>query len=153
MKKVFTIISVTILVWGCAKKIAPVKSETPTSNNNASVQDATKPVTTVSTTSTASTSPSTTPTTTGTPQPYDNKSPKPLSPIDPKTLSPEEASRVSGQATFALKCNKCHAYRAASEYTDLRWVQIMQVMAIKANLSETEKTNVLAYVRANAKKG
>lgn len=152
MKKVFTIISVTILVWGCAKKIAPVKSETPTSNNNASVQDATKPVTTVSTTSTVSTSPSTTPTT-GTPQPYDNKSPKPLSPIDPKTLTPEEASRVTGQATFALKCNKCHPYRAASEYTDLRWVQIMQVMAIKANLTETEKTNVLAYVRANAKKG
>lgn len=143
MKKLFTILSVSVLVWGCAKKIAPVKSEAPSSNIGSSSQNNSTPVTTTTSTTTTTTSN----------EPSNPLSPKALTPIDPSKLSPEDAAKVQGQLTFNAKCNKCHGYKPPSEYTDLRWVQIMTVMAIKANLTETEKSNVLAYVRANAKKG
>jgi mono/diheme cytochrome c family protein len=64
-------------------------------------------------------------------------------------MTPEQV----GQSIFNAKCGRCHGLKIPSEYTDIRWVQIMQVMAMKANLNETEKANVLTYVRANAKKG
>jgi mono/diheme cytochrome c family protein len=57
-----------------------------------------------------------------------------------------------GQGTFNAKCGKCHGLKATSDFTADRWVNILQVMAIKANLTEGEKENVLAYVKANAKK-
>ena len=144
MKKVFTILSLSVLVWGCAKKMAPVKSETPSSNIGSTSSNSIK----TSETPTTNTTP-----VTATPVTNDAKSPTALTPLDVTKLSPEEASKVAGQLVFNAKCNKCHQYKPPSDYTDLRWVQIMQVMAIKANLSETDKANVLAYVRANAKKG
>ena len=144
MKKVFTVLSVSVLIWGCAKKIAPVKSEAPSSNIGSSSQNNSTPVSNTTTTTTTSTTST---------EPNNPLSPKALTPIDPNKLSPEEAAKVLGQQTFNAKCNKCHGYKPPSEYTDLRWVQIMTVMAIKANLTETEKANVLAYVRSNAKKG
>jgi nitrate/TMAO reductase-like tetraheme cytochrome c subunit len=59
---------------------------------------------------------------------------------------------IAGQQTFNAKCGKCHAYKATTDYTADRWVSIIAVMAPKANLNETERSNVLAYVRANSKK-
>ena len=144
MKKVFTILSLSVLVWGCAKKMAPVKSETPSSNIGSTSSNNTK----TSETPVTNTNPTVT-----NPVPNDPSSPKGLSPLDVTKLTPEEASKVAGQLVFNAKCNKCHQYKPPSDFTDLRWVQIVQVMAIKANLTETEKTNLLAYVRANAKKG
>ena len=130
------------MVWGCAKKATPVKSETPTPNIGANTQDNSKTVTTTTTTATTTTTVANNP-----------QSPTSLPPLDKSKLSPEENAKIEGQQTFNAKCGKCHGYKPASDYTELRWVQIMQVMAPKANLNETEKANVLAYVRANAKKG
>jgi cytochrome c553 len=65
------------------------------------------------------------------------------------TNSPEQL----GQATYNAKCGRCHGLKVTTDYTVSRWATVMQVMAIKANLSEEEKQNVLAYVNANAKKG
>ena len=59
----------------------------------------------------------------------------------------------AGQQTYSAKCGRCHGLKVTTDFTELRWVQVMQVMAPRANLTETEKENVLAYVRANAKKG
>jgi mono/diheme cytochrome c family protein len=66
----------------------------------------------------------------------------------PKTIAPE----VAGQNTYNTKCGKCHGLKVASNYTADRWISIMQVMATKAQLTAEEKENVLAYVKANAKK-
>jgi hypothetical protein len=57
-----------------------------------------------------------------------------------------------GQATYNAKCGKCHGLKIASDYTVDRWISVMQIMAPKAKLDETEKENVLAYVKANAKR-
>lgn len=140
MKKLLAILSLTVMVWSCSKKATPTKSETPSSNigssnmggnskqsdaNNANVNH--PPMGT-----------------------SDVNAAKTLPPA--ATSKPEEATLIAGQKTFNAKCGRCHGLKVPSEYTDVRWVQIMQVMATKANLDETEKANVLAYVRANAKK-
>ncbi len=57
-----------------------------------------------------------------------------------------------GQAIYNVKCNQCHQLKVTTDYTADRWMTVMQVMAIKANLNDDEKQNVVAYVRANAKK-
>jgi len=62
-----------------------------------------------------------------------------------------DAAAIAGQATFNAKCGRCHGYKIPSDYTVDRWISIMQVMAMKANLTDIEKENVLAYVKANAK--
>ena len=64
------------------------------------------------------------------------------------TKTPE----MLGQSTFNAKCGKCHGLKIASDYTVDRWISVMQIMAPKAHLDDTEKENVLAYVKANAKK-
>ena len=46
-----------------------------------------------------------------------------------------------GQSTFNVKCGKCHGLKVTTDYTADRWVSIMQVMATKAQLTETEKEN------------
>ena len=70
------------------------------------------------------------------------------SPADAATKSPE----MLGQATFNAKCGRCHGLKIPGDYTVDRWIGVMQDMARRANLSDTEKENVLAYVKANAKK-
>jgi len=72
------------------------------------------------------------------------------------TRSPAEGAAKSpemlGQATYNAKCGKCHGLKVTTDYTAERWISVMQVMAPKARLDDTEKENVLAYVKANAKK-
>lgn len=57
-----------------------------------------------------------------------------------------------GKATYEAKCGRCHALHAPDEFTAEKWVPYVDAMALKAKLTDTEKTNVLAYVQANAKK-
>lgn len=59
---------------------------------------------------------------------------------------------VAGKQTYEAKCGKCHALPEPSAFTVERWPGIVSWMAPKARLDETEKQNVLAYVKANAKK-
>ncbi len=154
MKRIFTIITVTIFVWGCAKKISPQASSAPVSSNSGSAVAAPEmspklgnsvpvgntPVTPSSSSTPASPAaiPSVPSTPEGTRTPTDRSG----------TTSPE----MLGQATFNVKCGKCHGLKVTSDYTADRWISIMQVMATKAQLTETEKENVLAYVKANAKR-
>ena len=142
MKKIFTIIAVTLLVWGCAKKITPATSANMPASNGGGVvapsASATSPKT--GTAPVASSTPvASVPSTTA---------PASRNPVDAKPASPE----MLGQSTYNTKCGRCHGLKVTSEYTPDRWVSIMQVMASKAQLSDVEKENVLSYVKANAKK-
>jgi len=136
MKRTFTVIALSVLVWSCTKKASPSASVSKPSSNSGSV--VTTPSASVQNTATAApvaTTPST---------PDGSRTPAAGS----NTMSPE----MMGQATFNAKCGKCHAYKITTDYTVERWISVMQVMAPKAQLSDTEKDNVLAYVKANAKK-
>lgn len=143
MKKLLTVLCLAVLVGSCAKKSTPAKSETPSTNVGGAGNSGNY----------GNTGGNNNAANTAAPTPTKNVE-------DAKTLPPsatapkaEDAVLIEGQKTFNAKCGRCHGLKVTSDYTDLRWVQIMQVMAMKANLSETEKANVLAYVRANCKKG
>jgi len=145
MRKLFSLITLTVLVWGCAKKITsaagstssnssspaaasvlPSKLEVPAGGNTNTTPVAATPVASV---------PST---------------------IAPASRNPAEVKpapvEVLGQSTYNAKCGRCHGLKITTDYTADRWASIMQVMATKAQLTAVEKDNVLAYVRANAKK-
>ena len=69
-----------------------------------------------------------------------------------KPKSPEESAAIAGQSTFNAKCGRCHGLKVAGDYSVERWANILAVMAPRANLTETERSNVFEYVKANAKK-
>jgi mono/diheme cytochrome c family protein len=122
MKKTFTVIALTALVWGCAKKVTPVASTNGGSSNTATV---------VKTTTNTST---------------DVVVPVSADPVIAKS------SEMLGQQTYTAKCGRCHGLKVTTDYTADRWIGIMESMAPKAHLDAAEKENVLVYVKTNAKK-
>lgn len=149
MKKIFTIITLSVLVWGCAKKItAPAGSGIGSGTSSSGTVSATPPVPagTPSGKSESGTLPGTKEVPAGT-VPATPAGSRSL-PVDPAKASPA----VQGQSTYNAKCGSCHGLKVTTDYTSDRWVSIMQVMASKARLTDVEKENVLVYVRANAKK-
>jgi mono/diheme cytochrome c family protein len=141
MKKVLAIAMFSVLIWSCSKKMTPTGSETPAStsmsNNNTPFNNNNNAAAATTTTTAASAS------TTSNGQPTGARV---------ATASTNDAA-VAGQSTYNAKCGRCHGLKVVQDYTADRWISIMQVMAPKAGLSETEKANVLEYVKANAKRG
>jgi mono/diheme cytochrome c family protein len=70
----------------------------------------------------------------------------------PKTDAAHAALVEQGKTVYTAKCGRCHALKDATVYTATRWESILQSMAPKAKLTETETQQVNAYVMANAKK-
>jgi cytochrome c2 len=68
--------------------------------------------------------------------------------VIPKPDSPEA---IAGKEVFTAKCGKCHELKNPADYTPKKWISIVNEMAPKAKLDDTEKKNVLAYVQSNAK--
>ena len=58
---------------------------------------------------------------------------------------------ASGKMIFEAKCGRCHDLPKPATYTYRRWSSIMDEMAPKAKLNDSEKTMVLTYVLDNAK--
>ncbi|MEP7254708.1 MAG: cytochrome c [Ferruginibacter sp.] len=139
MKNTFTILTLVILVWGCAKKMTPAKSEPSSSPNTGSVIGQTKPAETNTTATTTTQAPIENTGTTGTK-------------VAPKETTPEASAAIAGQSIFNSKCGRCHGLKVTTDYTADRWSSILAVMAPRAKLTDTEKENVYAYVKANAKK-
>jgi len=133
MKK-FLIPAVLVLVWSCSHKSTPSKTEV-ISNNGSAPMIVDKPA--------ASNTPATTSATNTGAVAAAN------SPVQGAKIV--ERPGIARQATYNAKCNRCHGYKITTDYTVDRWISVMQVMAMKANLTDIEKENVLAYVKANAK--
>ncbi|HMX80550.1 MAG TPA: cytochrome c [Ferruginibacter sp.] len=142
MKKIFPVLALTILVWSCAKKMTPAQTESsPAAPNTGSVINNTKPAETNTGSASGGNIATGNTGTEGTKTAGTSRE-----------KSPEEQAAIAGQATFNAKCGKCHGLKPAQDYTAVRWANILAVMAPKANLTETERNNVYAYVSANAKK-
>ena len=130
MKKTLSIALLAVFVWGCSHKLAPASGV-----SNAGTPAAAPSVKSENTAPVAA--------------PVAEVKTAPSAPAEtPKTSSPE----TMGQSIFNSKCGRCHGLKATTDYTADRWVGIMEVMAGKARLTDGEKENVLAYVKANAKK-
>lgn len=145
MKKIFLLCSMAVVVFSCAKKVAPSKSEIPSSNSGTVISNNASGSNTPSSNSSSTTS------TNGTGAVAGSNSPVAGAKIVAKAGTGDESARA-GQATYNAKCGSCHGLKVVSDYTAARWASIMAVENTRANLSQTERTNVLAYVTANAKK-
>jgi len=137
MKKIIPVLSLMILVWGCAKKITPAGSGTNSSGMPASNAVGTLPGADGSALAVPGTAENT-----GT---FGTK-------VEPKEKTAELSSVIAGQSTYNAKCGSCHGLKVTTDFTAERWASIMAVMAPRANLTNGEKENVYAYVKANAKK-
>lgn len=72
-------------------------------------------------------------------------------------IATDEAMKINkvlienGQRVFETNCNKCHSLKVPANYTQENWVKLVDWMAPKAQLSEKEKKECLAYLKYNAK--
>lgn len=72
-------------------------------------------------------------------------------------IKPAEMARINqplldkGRKVFENRCSRCHALKQPGSYEQQKWVQILERMAPKAQLDETQKAAVLAYVQHYAK--
>lgn len=57
-----------------------------------------------------------------------------------------------GKTIFQEKCNRCHVYRLPETRSAESWVPVMNRMARKAKLDDTQKAAVLAFVQEHARK-
>ena len=150
MKKILCIASLMVMVWGCSKKMTPSKTEAATTNSG-SVSTNTQPLSTAPNLekgATGSATASTTATSTGTIENTGINGSK----IAPAATSADAAAAIAGQKIYNAKCGGCHGLKVTTDYTSDRWASILAVMAPKAQLNETEKNNVYAYVKENSKK-
>ena len=141
MKNALTILSLVILVWGCAKKITPAQSETPSTNTRSAIGQTKPAETDLGKSTTATTSQA----------PIENTGAMGTK-VAPTGTTPQASAEIAGQATYNAKCGRCHGLKATIDYTADRWASILAVMAPRANLTDAEKENVYAYVKANSKK-
>lgn len=142
MKKLTAILVASVVIWGCSKKMSPNTTTSTGGNNGTVVNNAPAPMGDAKTNTNTNTLANTTP--------VENTGAM-GSKVAPAPTA-ETAKLMQGQATHNAKCGRCHGLKVTTDYTAERWVSIMQVMATKARLDETEKANVLAYVQANSKK-
>lgn len=70
--------------------------------------------------------------------------------ISPKMESPQVSA---GKTIYTTKCARCHGAKPVTNWTVQEWIPIIDRMAPKARLDETEKANVTAYVNFYAKSG
>lgn len=141
MKKILSGFALVILVWGCAKKIAPSNSGTASSGGNQTMPAETNIGNRAEGVNA------------GTVQaPIENSGTFGTKDASAKTPTAEEAAAVTGQGIFNAKCGTCHGLKPTTDFTADRWASILAVMAPRAKLSFEEKESVYAYVKLNAKK-
>jgi mono/diheme cytochrome c family protein len=145
MKKTLSIAVLSVFVWGCSHKLTPAAGGSGTGVSNSGA-----PAAVPSSVKSEGAGTAATPVTPATPVaklPDDKTGSK-----TPADATSSASPAVMGQGIYNAKCGRCHGLKVTTDYTSDRWASIMQVMATKAQLNDTEKENVLAYVRANAKK-
>ena len=57
----------------------------------------------------------------------------------------------AGKMVYEAKCARCHGLKDPANYTQARWVGLVNSMAPRAKATDEEKGQILAYVQHNAK--
>lgn len=58
------------------------------------------------------------------------------------------ASLENGRAVLTNRCVTCHALQPLAKYSKEKWQEIVEDMAPRAKLSETQARDLLAYIEA-----
>ncbi len=127
MKKIvfISLISISIFI-ACSKKVTPATSAT----TPAKTEQATAPIMGKTETGPATAA----------------------GPIQPVAVKTDEALVEQGKMVYNAKCGRCHVLKATGDFTASRWDGILRDMMPKAKLNTDEQNQVIAYVKANAKK-
>jgi ribosomal protein L31 len=72
--------------------------------------------------------------------------------IQPATESAAVVDMAAAEKTCRTVCSGCHDFYPANAYTADKWPGIVKKMQKKAGFSDAEKTQILAYLNANARK-
>ena len=59
---------------------------------------------------------------------------------------------AAAKETYESNCQRCHNLKNPAKFTALEWPQLVDKMAPKARINETQKAAILSYVLAFAKK-
>lgn len=57
-------------------------------------------------------------------------------------------SLQSGRAIFTTQCVACHGVQNLGKYSSQEWDSIVEKMAPRAHLSEAQRADLVAYIRA-----
>ncbi len=125
MKKLFLLSFSSMIIFGCAKKNIPA-AKTATSNPKTNV---------VSMPAIENSTPQ---------QPASETATDEMKKVNKLMIE-------NGQKVFESKCGKCHDLKAPGNYTQERWVKLVDWMAPNAQLTPEEKKQCLAYLQYNAK--
>ncbi len=137
MKKIFTALLLMIFVWSCSKKVAPSNSGASAGSNQTMPAE-------------SNIGKGTDPATSATPAANTGTFGTKEAPVKEQTA--EDIAAVTGQSIFNAKCGRCHGLKPTIDHTADRWASILAVMAPRAGLTDSERENVYAYVKLNAKK-
>ena len=67
-------------------------------------------------------------------------------------IKPDPAAAIAiGESIYSAKCAECHKLPQPAQYTQDDWAHIMIKMSRLAHLSDTETTQVLAFINNSAK--
>lgn len=71
-------------------------------------------------------------------------------------VKPEDGTGTSdviqqGKTVFVSKCGSCHALKNPGDYTAEQWSGILKKCIPRAKLNDSEKDQLIAYLKANAK--
>ncbi len=59
---------------------------------------------------------------------------------------------TNGRALYVSKCGGCHTLKLPSEYSATVWKENLDEMQERARISDNEKSDILKYLYAGAKK-
>lgn len=87
------------------------------------------------------------------------ETPKPVSETTTSVTATQPADEnaavvdmATAEKTCKTVCSGCHDYYPPNAYTADQWPNIVKKMQKKAGFSDAEKTQILAYLKANARK-
>jgi len=68
-----------------------------------------------------------------------------------KLATMNASTLAASQKVYVAKCGKCHELKNPADYTQEKWVDLVNWMAPRAKANDIEKGQILAYVQHNAK--
>jgi cytochrome c5 len=63
---------------------------------------------------------------------------------------PVPAKKLTGAELYAINCNRCHAERYATEWTQAQWKTIMTHMRVRASIPAAQAKAILKYLQEDA---
>ncbi len=68
----------------------------------------------------------------------------------PEKKKTEARKKLTGAELYTIHCNRCHAERYATEFTQAQWKTLMLHMRVRANLPAAQAKAILKYLQEDA---